>query len=41
MDVPAIALRPFERRHLARTREWTNDAEWARLMDRARPVTAD
>jgi RimJ/RimL family protein N-acetyltransferase len=35
----AIALRPFERRHLARTLQWTNDPELARLLGRVRPVS--
>ncbi len=34
-----ISLRPLERRHLERTRAWANDAELARLLDRARPVS--
>ncbi|HKI37235.1 MAG TPA: GNAT family protein [Gemmataceae bacterium] len=33
-----VALRPFDRRHLERTRDWVNDPELARLLDRARPV---
>lgn len=33
-----VILRPFERRHLDRTRTWTNDPELMRLLDRARPV---
>jgi RimJ/RimL family protein N-acetyltransferase len=36
-----ISLRPFERRHLARTWTWTNDSELVRLLGRARPVTED
>ena len=35
---PAVALRPFDRRHLERTRAWANDLELARLLDRARPI---
>jgi diamine N-acetyltransferase len=34
----SVVLRPFERRHLERTRQWANDPELARLLDRARPV---
>lgn len=34
-----VSLVPFDRAHMARTRAWANDAEIARLMDRARPVS--
>jgi len=34
-----IRLCAFERRHLNETRVWVNDAELARLLDRARPVS--
>ncbi|MBA2732941.1 MAG: GNAT family N-acetyltransferase [Acidobacteria bacterium] len=34
-----VSLRPFERRHLAETRAWANDAELMLLLDRARPVS--
>jgi RimJ/RimL family protein N-acetyltransferase len=34
----AIYLRPFDRRHVERTRVWMNDLELARLLDRARPI---
>lgn len=34
-----ISLRPFERRHLEKTRTWVNDPELARLLNRSRPVT--
>src|SRR5690348_12440500 len=36
-----VRLVPFDRTHLVLTREWANDAELARLMDRARPVSED
>jgi diamine N-acetyltransferase len=35
----AVALRPFDRRHLERTRAWANDEALGRLVDRAWPVT--
>jgi RimJ/RimL family protein N-acetyltransferase len=38
---PAVSLRPFERRHLTRTLEWTNDPEFAKLMDRPRSIEPD
>src|SRR5258708_1147608 len=38
IDGQGVSLRPFERRHLDRTRQWANDPELARLLDRARPV---
>jgi RimJ/RimL family protein N-acetyltransferase len=34
-----VSLKPFERRHLEKTRAWANDPELARLLDRARPVS--
>lgn len=34
-----IALKPFESKHVDRTREWVNDPELARLLDRAKPVS--
>src|SRR5688572_153894 len=34
-----VALRPLDRQHMERTREWANDPEVSLLMDRARPVT--
>ena len=34
-----ISLRPFERRHLDKTRAWINDPELSRLLGRARPVS--
>lgn len=45
-DLPAAAsgdvtLVPLDQTHLVLTRAWANDAELARLMDRARPVTDD
>ena len=36
-----IVLQPFERRHLSRTRNWTNDPELARLVGRVRQVSED
>jgi RimJ/RimL family protein N-acetyltransferase len=38
---PAVSLQAFDRRHLARTLQWTNDPELARLLGRARPVTEE
>lgn len=35
----AISLRPFDRAHFEKTREWANDPELIRLLDRARPVS--
>jgi RimJ/RimL family protein N-acetyltransferase len=35
-----VTLVPLGRPHLARTREWANDAQLMRLMDRKQPVTA-
>jgi RimJ/RimL family protein N-acetyltransferase len=35
-----VHLVPLGEGHKARTREWANDPEVARLMDRARPVSA-
>src|SRR4051794_7653621 len=37
----AVALRPFERRHLPATLEWANDPELARLLNRSRTVAHD
>ena len=34
-----LTLVPLDRPHLARTREWANDPELMRLMDRKQPVT--
>jgi len=34
-----LTLAPFERADLALTREWVNDADLARLVDRVAPVT--
>jgi diamine N-acetyltransferase len=34
-----VSLRALERRHLDATRAWANDAEMARLLDRAWPVS--
>ena len=34
-----VRLCPFDVRHKARTRDWANDPEISRLMDRARPVS--
>ena len=34
-----IELVPLDRVHMARTREWANDSELMRLMDRRQPVT--
>jgi RimJ/RimL family protein N-acetyltransferase len=39
--IDAVALRPFERRHLPRTLAWANDLEFARLLDRRRPIDGD
>ncbi len=36
-----VRLVPLDRTHLVLTRAWANDAELARLMDRARPVSED
>lgn len=36
-----VTLVPLDQTHLALTRAWANDAELARLMDRARPVAED
>lgn len=35
----SLVLRPFERRHLERTRSWTNDPDLMRLLGRVRPVS--
>ncbi len=35
----SITLRPLDRLHLQRTREWANDYELARLLDRAWPIS--
>ena len=34
-------LRPLEGRHLQRTLAWANDPEFARLLDRPRPINPD
>jgi RimJ/RimL family protein N-acetyltransferase len=34
-----LELVPLDRPHLARTREWANDPELMRLMDRKQPVS--
>ena len=34
-----LELIPLDRPHLARTREWANDSELMRLMDRKQPVS--
>ena len=40
MTVPErLTIVPLDRPHLARTREWANDPELMRLMDRKQPVT--
>ena len=36
-----VTLVPLNQTHLALTRAWANDAELARLMDRAKPVSED
>jgi len=36
-----VALVPLERRHLDRTREWANDPELMRLLDRARQISSE
>jgi RimJ/RimL family protein N-acetyltransferase len=36
-----VRLVPLDQTHLVLTRRWANDAELARLMDRARPVSED
>jgi RimJ/RimL family protein N-acetyltransferase len=36
-----VSLVPLDETHLVLTRAWANDAELARLMDRARPVSED
>lgn len=38
---PSVSLVPLDRRHLDRTREWANDPELMRLLDRARTVSPD
>lgn len=35
-----ISLRPLEPRHLEKTREWANDPELMRLLNRDRPVSS-
>jgi RimJ/RimL family protein N-acetyltransferase len=35
----AVTLRPFDRCHAEQARQWANDPELARLLDRARPIT--
>jgi diamine N-acetyltransferase len=37
----AISLRPLERGHLEKTREWANDPELMRLLNRAHPVSPE
>ncbi len=34
-----VSLRPFDRRHLAKTRDWVNDPEISALLGRALPVS--
>ncbi len=34
-----VSLRPLELRHLEKTREWANDPELMRLLNRAQPVS--
>lgn len=34
-----VSLRAFDRTHLEKTRQWVNDPELIRLLDRARPVS--
>jgi RimJ/RimL family protein N-acetyltransferase len=36
---PNVRLRPFDRKHLDRTRAWANDPDLALLLDRSRPVS--
>lgn len=36
-----VTLVPLDQTHAALTREWANDPELSRLMDRARPVSED
>ena len=36
-----ISLRPLERRHMERTRDWANDPVLAQLMDRARAISEE
>jgi diamine N-acetyltransferase len=38
---PTVTLVPLARRHLERTRQWANDPELMRLLDRTRVVTAE
>lgn len=38
---PAVSLHAFDRRHLAQTLTWTNDADLARLLGRLRTVEPD
>jgi diamine N-acetyltransferase len=38
---PSVTLVPLERRHLDRTREWANDPELMRLLDRTRTVSPE
>ena len=37
----SVSLVPLDRRHLDRTREWANDPELMRLLDRARTVSPE
>lgn len=39
MSIGSIRLRPLERGHLARTRQWMNDPGLMRLLDRIHTVT--
>jgi RimJ/RimL family protein N-acetyltransferase len=36
---PTVSLRPFDRGHLGRTRDWVNHPELSRLLGRAVPVS--
>ena len=39
MTEETISLRPLELRHLDKTREWANDPELMRLLNRAQPIS--
>ena len=39
ISVETISLRPLEPRHLEKTREWANDPELMRLLNRDRPIS--
>jgi RimJ/RimL family protein N-acetyltransferase len=41
IETATVTLVPLGRAHLARTRQWANDPEIMRLMDRARPVSEE